>query len=111
MSQATKSRTHVDHKKDGQQILADAYAIAKAMYSQSLAIIERGEDPRSNNERPGVATLQHLAEKAIGEIIRLGPVCGVAENVTTDKIIVGWEYKPDEEAALLKLKSEIEAQA
>jgi len=55
--------------------------------------------------------LQHLAEKAIGEIIRLGPVCGVAENVTTDKIIVGWEYKPDEEAALLKLKSEIEAQA
>ncbi|MCP4604510.1 MAG: hypothetical protein GY847_28980 [Proteobacteria bacterium] len=64
-----RARKEIDYKAKSQEMLRDAYIIA------SSALMEAREltDAR---EKKGVGGWMHVAEKAIGEIIRLTPMCG-----------------------------------
>lgn len=56
--------------------------IAEVMTTRALVLIESGDDVRSNDSRPGLATLQHAVQSAVGEIVRLTPICKSDEQTS-----------------------------
>jgi hypothetical protein len=78
-----KEPARVDFKARSRKLLEDAFVVAEEMYKQAVKLAKSGEDVRSNDGRPGLATLQHCAEKSISEIVRLMPLAGI--EVTKEK--------------------------
>jgi hypothetical protein len=84
-----KQGAHVDFKARSRKLLEDAFTVAEEMYKQAVLLAQEKDkngkpvDIRSNDKRPGLATLQHCAEKSISEIVRLMPLAGV--EMTKDK--------------------------
>jgi hypothetical protein len=94
----------VDYKARTRAMLEHYYTIAEEMTLRIHQIVKSGEDIRSTEARPGVATLQHSATKAIDEIVRLTPLAGVDQmDVSRETKSVGWEYDKEKEAELLAL--------
>jgi hypothetical protein len=75
-------RPRVDFKARSRRLLEQAYTLAEEMYKQALDLAQekkadgRPVDMRSNDDRPGLASLQHCAQKAVDDIVRLSPLCG-----------------------------------
>ena len=92
-----KNERAYDFKAKSRALLVDYYAIAKEMVGRARVISDSGEDIRSNKERPGILTIMAVAEKAIGEIVRLTPLCGQLDEKTADSgVILGWEYPQEQ---------------
>ncbi len=87
MGTTTNEGARVDYKARSKAMLEDCYQIAESSLSAAKEIATSGEDVRGNEDRPGVSTLMHVAEKAIGEIVRLTPMCGEMINSVEDNII------------------------
>lgn len=69
----------IDFKARRIKMLDDFYVIAETMSAKARGLIETGEDIRSNAQREGASTLLHAAQKAIDEIVRLTPLCDIAD--------------------------------
>jgi hypothetical protein len=97
-------RPRVDYKARTRAMLNKYLEIAEELTLRAHQLVESGEDIRSNPDRPGLATLQHSATKAIDEIVRLTPMAGL-DNVDVAKQgkSVGWEYDAEKEKELLAL--------
>jgi len=107
-----KQGAYVDFKRRSREMLAKQYDICEEMINRAHKMVMSKKDIRSSKERPGVTVLQAVAERALGEIIRLTPLCGYlpGENFENDVLVVGWNYDPEKEKQLLELKAKIEAQ-
>jgi hypothetical protein len=86
-------RVDYDFKAKSKKLLEENYAIAEKMLAKARELCDSGEDVRSNDTRPGLATLQHCASKAIDEIVRLTPLAVENEDqrmVGQSLGAVGW---------------------
>ena len=72
------------------KLLQTAYYIAEASLTEAHKLTSKGE-------KAGVGGWMHVAEKAIGEIVRLRPLCGNLDNQASVDIkeeILGWKMPP-----------------
>ena len=63
------AREDFDYKSKSRQMLRDAYCIAASAMGEARKLTDK-------QKKSGVAGWMHIAEKAIGEIVRLTPLCG-----------------------------------
>ena len=111
MGKTTKienDHTRVNYNERARKMLNHYYEIAEEMTLRARDMVKSGEDIRSNEERPGVATLMHAGAAAISEIVRLSPIAGVnyeKVDIYQDTVgqSIGWNYDPEKEAELLAL--------
>jgi hypothetical protein len=86
---------NIDFKAKSRGMLEDAYAIAASSFTQARALTDK-------KEKHGVAGWMHIAEKAMGEIVRLTPMCGVLESETAATgQTVGYHHDPEKEKNML----------
>ncbi len=64
-------------------MLQDAYAIGVSAMAEARALTD-------DKIKEGVAGWMHIAEKAIGEIVRLTPMCGTLDD--KDSIFRGVDF-------------------
>jgi hypothetical protein len=76
-------------------MLDDAYCIGASAMSEARRLTD---DKKSK----GVLGWMHIAEKAIGEIVRLSPLIKPSDKSDSRGKTVGWDFDPEKEAEFLK---------
>ena len=90
-------RPRVDFKARSRRLLEQAYTLAEEMYKQALDLAKEKRadgkpvDMRSNDDRPGLASLQHCAQKAVDDIVRLTPLAGDDATMEESNRAVGFD--------------------
>ncbi|MCP4549710.1 MAG: hypothetical protein GY835_24910 [bacterium] len=90
MSNEKNQGARIDYKAKSKKLLRQYYEIAEALVEKAHVLATSGDDVRGNEEREGLSTLMHSAEKAIGEIVRLTPMCGTLDD--KDSIFRGVDF-------------------
>jgi len=76
-----------DFKERSRKLLANFYAIAEMCSDRAREILESGEHVGASKERASLSTYMHNAQGAIGEIVRLSPLCGADDGRSREVVI------------------------